>query len=92
MTDVLSALPNPLYRDLILFNPSVNEVNALIATIPNGLTNQSGAPFDPAGVGAIVDASLRNSERQRIHGVDLDGDYALVLGRSGTLLLTSSAS
>ena len=91
-TSVVSALYNPLYADFITYDPSASEVNALIATIPNGLTNQSGAPFNPAGVGAIVDASLRNSERQRIHGVDLDGDYALVLGRSGTLLLTSSAS
>lgn len=91
-TSVLSALYNPLYDDFIIYNPSAGEVNALIATIPGGLTNETGAPFDPAGVGAIVDASLRNSERQRIHGVDLDGDYRLDLRRSGTLLLTGSAS
>lgn len=91
-TSVLSALYNPLYDDFITYNPSASVVNALIATIPGGLTNQTGAPFDPAGIGAIVDTSLRNSERQRIHGVDLDGDYRFDLGRSGKLLLTGSAS
>jgi outer membrane receptor protein involved in Fe transport len=91
-TSVLSALYNPLYDDFITYNPSASDVNALIATIPGGLTNQTGAPFDPAGIGAIVDTSLRNSERQRIHGVDLDADYRLDLGRSGKLLLTGSAS
>jgi outer membrane receptor protein involved in Fe transport len=91
-TSVLSALYNPLYDDFITYNPGANDVNALIAAIPGGLTNQTGAPFDPAGVGAIVDTSLRNSERQRIHGVDLDGDYRLDFGRSGKLLLSGSAS
>ena len=67
-------------------------MNALIASIPGGLINQTGAPFDAAGVGAIVDTSLRNSERQRIHGVDFDGDYRIDLGRSGKLMLTASAS
>src|SRR6185437_9826700 len=60
--------------------------------IPGGLINETGAPFNPAGVGAIVDASLRNSERQRIHGVDLDANYRLAVGRSGTLLLIGSTS
>ena len=91
-TSVLSALYNPLYDDFISYNPTATEVNALIASIPGGLTNQTGAPFDPAGVGAIVDTSLRNSERQRIHGVDLDANYRLDLGRSGTLQLSGSAS
>ena len=89
---VLSALYNPIYDNFITYDPTASEVNALIATIPGGLINQTGAPFDPAGVGAIVDTSLRNSERQRIHGVDIDGDYRVDLGRSGKLLLTTSAS
>jgi outer membrane receptor protein involved in Fe transport len=91
-TSVVSALFNPLYDDFITYNPSASAVNALIATIPGGLINETGAPFNPAGVGAIVDASLRNSERQRIHGVDLDANYRLAVGRSGTLLLIGSTS
>ena len=91
-TSVLSALYNPIYDNFITYNPSATEMNALIASIPGGLINQTGAPFDAAGVGAIVDTSLRNSERQRIHGVDFDGDYRIDLGRSGKLMLTASAS
>jgi outer membrane receptor protein involved in Fe transport len=67
-------------------------VNALIATLPGGLVNQTGAPFNPSGVGAIVDEALRNTERQRIHGVDLTADYHLDLGRHGKLVLTGAAS
>ena len=91
-TSVLSALYNPIYDDFIAYDPSAAEVNALIATVPGGLVNETGAPFDPAGVGAIVDTSLRNSERQRIHGIDIDADYRIELGRSGTLRLSGSAS
>jgi iron complex outermembrane recepter protein len=92
LTSVLGALYNPLYNDFIVYNPSASYVNALIATLPGGLSNQTGAPFDPAGVGAIADLSLRNTARQRIRGVDLNADYRFDLGRSGKLLLTGAAS
>jgi iron complex outermembrane receptor protein len=92
LTSVLTALFNPLYSNLIVYNPSAAQVNALIATLPGGLVNQTGAPFDPSGVGAIIDEAIRNTERQRIHGVDLNADYHLDLGRRGKLLLTGAAS
>lgn len=89
---VLTALFNPLYDDLIVYDPSAADVNALIATLPGGLVNQTGAPFDPSNVGAIIDGAVRNSERQRIHGVDFNADYALDLERGGKLLVTGAAS
>jgi iron complex outermembrane receptor protein len=92
LPSVLTALYNPLFSDLIVYNPSAVEVNALIAALPGGLVNQTGAPFDPSGVGAIVDIALRNTERQRIEGVDLNADYHRDLGRAGKLLLTGAAS
>jgi iron complex outermembrane recepter protein len=92
LPSVLTALFNPLFNDLIVYNPSAAGVNALIATLPGGLVNQTGAPFDPAGVGAVVDIAARNTERQRIHGVDLNADYHLDLGSGGKLLLTGAAS
>ena len=92
LTSVLTALFNPLFSDLIVYNPSAAEVNALIAGLPEGLVNQTGMPFDPAGVGAIVDSAIRNTERQRIHGVDLQADYHVDLGPNGKLLLTGAAS
>lgn len=92
LTSVVTALYNPLYSDFIVYNPTAAQVNAVIATLPGGLVNQTGAPFDPAGVGAIIDAAIRNTERQRIRGVDLNGDYHLDLGSAGRLLLTGAAS
>ena len=87
-----TALYNPLYSDFIIYNPSADQVNALVATLPGGLVNQTGAPFDPTGVGAVIDAAIRNSERQRIHGVDISADYHLDLKTDGKLLLTAAAS
>jgi iron complex outermembrane recepter protein len=89
---VLSALYNPIYSDLIVYNPTAAQVNAVIAGVPGGLVNETGGPFDPSGVGAIIDAAIRNTARQRIHGVDLAGDYRVDLGSRGTLLLTGAGS
>jgi iron complex outermembrane recepter protein len=88
----LTSLGNPLFSDLIVFNPSAAEVNALVASLPQGLSNQTGQPFDPASVGAIIDSSLRNTAHQRIHGLDLSADYRLDFGRAGRLLFTGTAS
>jgi len=92
MTDVLSALANPLYRDLILFNPSVDQVNALIATLPQGLSNQTGAPFDPSSVAAIVDDEPRNSAREHVRGVDFGADYRFAFGADRRLVLSADGS
>ncbi len=89
---VLSALNNPIYSDLILYNPTAAQVNAAIASAPGGLVNETGGPFDPSGVGAIIDAAIRNTARQRIHGIDLAGDYRIDMGTGGTLLLTGAGS
>lgn len=87
-----TSLFNPIYDDFITYNPSAAQVNALIAMLPAGLVNETGAPFDPSNVGAIVDASIRNTERQLIHGIDVSGDYKIDLGRGEKLLLTGAAS
>jgi outer membrane receptor protein involved in Fe transport len=87
-----TALYNPLFSDFIVYNPTADQVNALIATLPGGLVNETGAPFDPSNVGAIIDGAIRNTERQRIHGVDFNVDYRFDLGSRGKLLLTGAAS
>jgi len=92
ITSAFTALYNPLYNGLIVYNPSAAEVNALVASLPRGLFNLTGAPFDPSAVGAIIDGSARNTERQRIHGVDLNGDYRLDLTSDSRLMLTAAAS
>ena len=92
LSGTLSALANPIFRDLIMFNPTVEQVNALIATLPQGLSNQTGRPFDPASVGAIIDGTLRNTARERIRGVDLSADYHIEFDAGERLLLTGAAS
>lgn len=91
-TSGLTSLFNPLFNDLIVYNPTAAQVSAVIAAVPGGLVNQTGAPFDPSNVGAIIDAAIRNTERQRIRGVDLTADYRLNVGGAGKLLLTGAAS
>jgi outer membrane receptor protein involved in Fe transport len=92
LSSVVTVLYNPLYSDYVVYNPTADQVNALIATLPGGLVNQTGAPFDPAAVGAIIDGAVRNTERQRIRGVDVNADYRIDLGPAGKLLLTGAAS
>jgi iron complex outermembrane receptor protein len=92
IVSVLTALFNPLYSDLIVYDPTAAEVNAVIASAPGGLVNETGGPFDPSAVGAIIDASIRNTARQRIHGVDFAGDYRFDTAAGATLLLTGTAS
>lgn len=92
ISGVLSALPNPVYRDLIIFNPTAAQVNALIATLPQGLSNQTGAPFDPANVGAIVDTAIRNTAREHLRGIDFSAGYDVGLGPDSRLMLTAAGS
>jgi iron complex outermembrane receptor protein len=90
--DLLSALPNPLYRDFITFNPSASEVDALVASLPQGLSNQTGEPFDPASVAAIMQSGLRNTAREHSRGVDLDADYRFPVRAADQLLLNAAAT
>lgn len=92
VTSVLSSLGNPAFADFITFNPSAQQIEAIIAGLPEGLSNQSGGPFDPAGVGAIIDTSLRNTARERARGLDISALYRAALGEEDTLTLTAAAS
>jgi iron complex outermembrane receptor protein len=70
----------PLYEDLILFDPSVSQVQDAVADLPLGLVNQTGQAFNPANVGAIVFARVQNVASQKIQGVDASADYAFAVG------------
>ncbi len=91
ISGVTSALPNPAYRDFITFAPSAALIAEVVAQLPLGLVNQAGQAFDPARVGALVDARLRNSARERIRGLDLAADYRIAAG-ADRLTLSASAS
>lgn len=85
------ALANPAFRDFVVFNPSAAQVQALIAALPQGLINQTGAPFDPANVAAIVNGTLQNISTEHARGVDLAADYRLDAA-GGALDLFASAT
>ncbi|OAN53479.1 TonB-dependent receptor [Sphingobium sp. TCM1] len=88
----LGALSNPIYADIITFNPSAAQIAAALANAPAGLSNQTGNPYDPASVVAILDNRQRNSARQRAHGVDINGRYTIDPGQLGTFNLQAQVS
>lgn len=92
ISDTLSSLTNPAAADFVLRSPTKAQLDALIASAPLGLGNQSGAPYDPALVAFVVDASLRNTARERVRGVDIAFDYSAALGTDSQLRLSGSAS
>lgn len=92
VTSVLSALANPAFQNFIVFNPPAERVLTIIQGLPEGLSNQSGQPFDAGQVAAIIDTSLRNTARERARGVDLSAEYRIDTGAEGRVLLTAAAS
>lgn len=91
VSDFFASLANPAFAEFITFNPSAGRVTDLVATLPLGLSNQSGQAFDPAQVAAIIDTTLRNTARERARGVDIQAEYRIDLG-ADRLLLTAAAS
>lgn len=91
VADFFAALANPAYAQFITFKPSASQVSELVAKLPLGLSNQSGQTFDPAQVAAIIDTTLRNTARERVHGVDISAEYMIDRG-ANRLLLTAAAS
>ncbi|WP_245829521.1 TonB-dependent receptor [Novosphingobium mathurense] len=92
VSSVLAIYTNPVYADYVTLNPSTAQVLAAIADLPQGLNNQTGEPFDPSAVGALVDASFQNAARQHLRGLDLAARYRIELAEDETLKLEGSAS
>jgi outer membrane receptor protein involved in Fe transport len=87
----LGAFANPIYSDQILRNPTVAQVQAVIATLSQGVVNQSGRPLDLASIVAILDETLRNTAHEQARGVDLATRYATQWA-GGRLSLEAGAS
>lgn len=92
IASITSALGNPMFSDLIIYNPSAAQVLAAIDGLPQGLSNQSGSTFNPAAVSAIIDDSLQNVSEQRVRGADVTLSYRGDLGPRDRLAVTVSAS
>jgi outer membrane receptor protein involved in Fe transport len=92
LASTLTALGNPIYDRFITYDPTIQQVLDAIADLPGGFSNQTGEPFDPANVGAIIDDSLSNVARANLSGVDFTGSYGMDVGAKSRLILTASAS
>jgi len=92
LNDPLGALADPTVASFVKIAPTTAEVLAIVATLPQGISNATDGPFDPAKVGAIINGSLQNGARDRVQGVDLTADYQLTFPDSSKLGLTATAS
>jgi outer membrane receptor protein involved in Fe transport len=85
------AFGSNVYSDLIITSPTAAQINAIVQSLPLGLTNQTSGAFDPANVGAIVDNRLQNIARQELKSVDLAVSYIGQLGED-RVEITGNAS
>ena len=92
ISDTLSVLSNPLFTDFVAFSPTLQEISDIIAGLPQDITNATGRPFDPAQIGAIIDARLRNSARERARGVDIAADYRIDVGPGERVIFNAAAT
>lgn len=86
---ISQALSNPVYRDYVTLAPSVAQITDVVAGAPS-FFNYSGAPFNPATVVAIADASRVNAGRQHFHGIDALASYRLTLAGTDRALTVSA--
>jgi iron complex outermembrane receptor protein len=88
--NALLALNNPaVYNDIIIRNPSADQVNQTIGFGQLGLgftTLPNIRPFTPGRVNVIVDLRRRNLSEMRAEGVDLSTQYDIKIG-TGTIYL-----
>lgn len=91
IANLLSAF-SPQYASLVQLYPDQPTIADLVASLPDGLINQTGAPYDPASITAIVDDSLRNAARQHVRGFDVSLGYAADIGSRDKLEFDGSAS
>ena len=72
----------PEYADLVLLNPSLEQVLAATAGLPLGIQNQTGDSYDLGNLDAIIYAQLQNAARQRIKGLDATVAYSFSRGNN----------
>lgn len=92
IAQINQAYGNPSYVGLITYDPSLALINSSIAIAPAGLRNNTGAPFNPSTVVAILDNRQVNIARQRLHGVDLLASYDFESAALGKFSIAGNAS
>ncbi len=87
----LGILTNPLFANLVTFNPSPALLAAAIAGASDPLGNATSGPYNPANVIALIDGRDLNIASQRYEGADLSLRYRAPVGAQ-TLTLTANAT
>ncbi|HET6523518.1 TonB-dependent receptor [Sphingopyxis sp.] len=88
----LGALTNPLYADLVSFDPAADALDAAISGANAPLVNATGGPYDPARVIALLDGRDRNIAVQQYQGADLSLRYRAPMAGGRSLTLAASAT
>jgi len=87
ITNVGGALSDPVYAPFIVFDPSVEQQAAVIASaqeFTNFSNNYSGSePYDPSQVIALLEDRYTNATAQKIHGIDFTVRKAFDVGNGG---------
>lgn len=83
---------DPSNADSIILSPTADQIAQAASSLPLGIENATGAPYDPSLVSAIVDGSLRNAAVQSVRGVDMALAYRLALGADETITFNAAAS
>src|SRR3546814_20640361 len=73
-------LTHPIYDDFVTHDPTVEQQTKVITSTE--FANQTGSPYDPGNVVAIIDNRFVNAARQRIKGIDVSGSYRFDLENS----------
>jgi len=80
------------YQYLIHYDPTLAYLDAIAATIPAGIVTESGEPYDPSTVAAVIDDRRHNAAKQTIRGIDATIDYRVDFGKDRSLTGSASAS
>ena len=81
-----------IFTDYLTLFPTVDQVNAALVGITSPINNRTGQPFDPAAIGAILDARTRNAAIQSAQGIDFAASYSHNIDKDDRVNLSLAAS
>lgn len=89
---LFNALGNSTYASFITYDPTAADIESAVSRASVGLENDTGRPFDPSQLVAIVDMVYRNVTREHARGVDVSANYRIAAGDGQTLDFSIDAS
>lgn len=87
-----AALIDPSYAFYVTPSPSAGYAQSVVNEYPAGaFINETGAPFVPGNVVAVVDTRIVNVATQTVRGADLSANYRVDAGPGNTFLFLNAA-